>query len=90
MISGAVVWSLADFPSSFGGGVEAHGHLNLEARWGERYLDCTYTIFFILIYILVFFCVFFFIAQILFHIFKSIFCWICHIFWYISMHIIYI
>ncbi|TNN73623.1 hypothetical protein EYF80_016218 [Liparis tanakae] len=29
--------SSADFPSSFGGGVEAHGHLSLEARGGEMH-----------------------------------------------------
>lgn len=28
MISGAVVWSFADFKSSFGEGLDAHGHLN--------------------------------------------------------------
>lgn len=31
MISGRDVWSLADFMSSFWGGLKAHGHLNLEA-----------------------------------------------------------
>lgn len=35
MISGAVVWLLADFPSSFEGRSEVHGHLNLEARLRE-------------------------------------------------------
>lgn len=58
MTSSAVVWSLDDFTSSFGGGVEVHGNLNLQARRGQYYLDCAYNsflyIYFLYMYILFF------------------------------------